>query len=29
MVLFIYTQQKHERLCKRLTKKIENEHEYN
>ena len=29
MVLFVYTLQKHERLCKRLTKKIENGHEYN
>ena len=29
MALFIYTQQRHERLCKRLTEKIENGHEYN
>ena len=29
MVLFIYTQQKHERLCRRLTEKIEKGYEYN
>ena len=29
MALFIYTQQRHERLCKRLTEKIENGYEYN
>ena len=29
MALFIYTLQKHERLCKRLTEKIENGYEYN
>ena len=29
MALFIYTQQKHEKLCKRLTEKIENGYEYN
>jgi hypothetical protein len=29
IALFIYTQQRHERLCKRLTEKIENGYEYN
>ena len=29
MALVRYTQQRHERLCKRLTEKIENGHEYN